>query len=62
MPAYLTIDPADRRTVVSSRIKEEFENGRECYRLHGECVREPAETWAKPLAKNLAYRAHTIFL
>lgn len=58
---YLTIDPADHRIVVSSRIKEEFENGREYYKLHGERVREPAETWAKPLAENLDYHARSIF-
>lgn len=58
---YLTVDPADRRIVVSSRIKEEFENGREYYKLHGLPIREPTETWAKPLTANLEFHAGSIF-
>ena len=30
---YLTIDPQDRRIVVRRRIKEEFENGKDYYKL-----------------------------
>lgn len=32
---YVTVDP-DLKLVVSRRLKEEFENGREYYRFHGE--------------------------
>jgi putative restriction endonuclease len=45
---YLTVDPHGRRIVVSKRIKEEFENGKEYYRLEGQQPREPSEVWAKP--------------
>lgn len=37
---YLTITP-DKNLVVSKRIREEFENGREYYALHGKRVRDP---------------------
>jgi putative restriction endonuclease len=37
---YVTITPK-RRFEVSTRIKEQFENGREYYRFHGQPVREP---------------------
>ena len=39
-----TVDPQDRRIAVSKRIKEEFENGRDYYKLEGLPLREPAET------------------
>jgi hypothetical protein len=32
---YISVDPNDRRIVVSGRIREEFENGRDYYQLHG---------------------------
>lgn len=38
---YLSIDPADRRVLVSKRIREEFENGKEYYRLNGTENRDP---------------------
>lgn len=58
---YLTIDPLERRVVVSKRIKEEFENGRDYYGLEGTRIREPNEPWAKPGADNLEYHAHEVF-
>ena len=58
---YVTVDPRDRRIVVSKRIREEFENGRDYYKLHGEPLREPEETWAKPLVENLEYHASIKF-
>lgn len=33
---YVTVDPTEKRIVVSDRIKAEFENGHEYYRLRGE--------------------------
>ena len=33
---YLTVEPKERKIVVSDRIKAEFENGREHYKLRGE--------------------------
>jgi putative restriction endonuclease len=58
---YLTVDPADRRVVVSKRIKEEFDNGKEYYQLEGARIREPLEAWAKPTAENLEFHAYNIF-
>jgi putative restriction endonuclease len=40
---YITIDPVNRKILVSSRIREEFDNGKEYYKLHGERIREPAQ-------------------
>jgi len=45
---YLTVDPTDRCVVVSKRIREEFENGRDYYKLEGQAIREPVEAWARP--------------
>ncbi len=58
---YLTIDPQDRRIVVSKRIKEEFENGKDYYKLEGQVLREPAEPWARPTVENLEYHAYNRF-
>lgn len=58
---YITIDPLDRRIQVSGRIREEFENGRDYYKLHGQSVRDPTKAIYRPLAENLEYHAYTIF-
>jgi putative restriction endonuclease len=58
---YITIDPADRKIVVSTRIREEFQNGKEYYRLHGQSIREPANALYRPHADNLDYHAYAIF-
>ena len=58
---YLTVDPQDRRIVVSKRIKEEFENGKDYCKLQGQPLREPLEQWAKPLSENLEYHAYSRF-
>jgi predicted restriction endonuclease len=58
---YLTVDPKDRRIVVSKRIREEFENGRDYYKLEGMPLWEPAEPWARPSAENLEYHAYNVF-
>jgi putative restriction endonuclease len=47
--------------VVSKRIKEEFDNGREYYKLEGERIREPNEPWAKPLVEDLEFHAYNVF-
>jgi HNH endonuclease len=58
---YITIDPLDRRIQVSGRIREEFENGKDYYKLHGHSVRDPNKAIFRPLAENLEYHAYTIF-
>jgi putative restriction endonuclease len=52
---YLTINPADRKVVVSDRIRQEFENGNEYYRLAGQTIREPSEFAFRPLTENIRY-------
>jgi HNH endonuclease len=37
---YITITP-DKALIVSKRIREEFENGREYYAMHGKRIRDP---------------------
>ena len=44
---YVSIDE-NMNFVVSKRIKEEFENGREYYSLHGKKIAEPAEERYRP--------------
>ena len=58
---YLTVDPQTRKVVVSKRIKEEFENGREYYKLEGQVLREPSAALARPSLENLEYHAYTLF-
>jgi putative restriction endonuclease len=58
---YITIDPKDRRLVVSRRIREEFSNGRHYYALEGQALREPTHAWARPKPENLEYHAYSIF-
>lgn len=58
---YLTIDPSDRKILVSPRIREEFDNGKEYYRLHGQTIREPAKAVYRPLDDNLDYHAYNVF-
>jgi putative restriction endonuclease len=58
---YITIDPVDRKILVSGRIREEFENGKEYYRLHGLPMREPATAAYRPLRDNLEYHAYNTF-
>lgn len=58
---YITVDPKDRRVVVSDRIKQEFSNGKEYYRLHGQPIREPEITTFRASSENLEYHAYAIF-
>ncbi len=44
---YLTLDP-DLRVLVSRRIKEEYENGREYYRFHGHELAPPPDPSDRP--------------
>lgn len=49
---YVTVTP-QRRFLVSRRIKEEFENGRDYYALDGKLVREPTDIGAQPIVSAL---------
>jgi putative restriction endonuclease len=58
---YLTIDPAGRKVVVSKRIRQEFDNGKEYYRLEGQQIREPNNLTFRPLTENIEYHAYNRF-
>jgi putative restriction endonuclease len=58
---YMTVDPDDRRIIVSSRIKEEYENGRHYYALHGNAIASPVDPNSIPSRENLQYHSAHIF-
>jgi putative restriction endonuclease len=58
---YITVDPVSRQVVVSGRIKEEFENGRDYYALHGTLLQNPIDPVALPSFVNLSFHAESIF-
>ena len=58
---YVGIDPKERRVLVSSRIKEEFENGRDYYSLQGRSIAPPVDKLAVPAFENLLYHAEHVF-
>jgi putative restriction endonuclease len=45
---YVTVDPKEKKILVSDRIKSEFENGREYYKLRGERLVLPENPLAIP--------------
>lgn len=49
---YITIAP-DKKLLVSKRIKEEFENGRDYYALHGRRIRDPRHASDAPSSEAL---------
>jgi putative restriction endonuclease len=51
---YVTVTP-DYNFEVSRRIKEEFENGRDYYKLHGSAIRLPAAAKLAPAAEGLRW-------
>jgi putative restriction endonuclease len=57
---YITVDAEQLKVVVSSRIREEFENGRDYYQLHGRAIRLPIETSSLPSREYLAFH-NTLF-
>jgi putative restriction endonuclease len=57
---YMTVTP-ELRIEVSKRIKEEFDNGREYYRLHGQEMRPPAARHMYPAGESLAWHNDRIF-
>jgi putative restriction endonuclease len=59
---YLSVDPTDRRLLVSRRIRDEFENGKDYYKLEGNKIREPNATWARPGKENLEFHFNAVFL
>lgn len=57
---YVTVSP-DRRLEVSRRIREEYENGRDYYALHGRAVQLPTEPRCAPSDEFLAWHRQQIF-
>lgn len=58
---YITVEPAERRVLVSRRIQEEFENGREYYAQHGRRIVQPSDAASLPSSENLMFHAENIF-
>jgi putative restriction endonuclease len=52
---YMTVDADELKVVVSGRIREEFENGRDYYQLHGRAIRLPLETNSLPSREYLTF-------
>ena len=57
----LSVDPATRQVLESSRIREEFDNGRDYYKLEGVRLREPRESWARLTNENPEFHAFNVF-
>ncbi len=57
---YLTVTP-DYRIEVSKRIREEFENGRDYYRLHGSTMRMPIDPAMEPDTTILTWHNENVF-
>ncbi|NTW72689.1 MAG: HNH endonuclease [Eubacteriaceae bacterium] len=58
---YITINP-DLHIEVSGKIKEEFENGRDYYRLHGTQMRPPVLPYKKPSDEYLKWHNDEVYL
>jgi putative restriction endonuclease len=52
---YITVDANDFKVLVSGRIREEFENGRDYYQLHGRAIRLPREAGSLPSRGYLSF-------
>ncbi len=58
---YITINPS-YEVEVSRRIKEEFENGRDYYQLHGKKMRVPLATACRPSTSYIEWHNENIYL
>ena len=58
---YLSIEPNTLKIRVSSKIREEFENGRDYYRLDGQELRQPQNPLAFPSPEKLQYHYENEF-
>ena len=57
---YLTVTP-EYRVEISKRIKEEFDNGKEYYALHGAEVHLPVSQQLRPLREHLVWHNEHVF-
>ncbi len=58
---YLSIEPNTLKIRVSGKIREEFENGRDYYRLDGQQLRHPENPHAFPSLEKLKHHYETEF-
>jgi putative restriction endonuclease len=58
---YVTVDPVEKKILVSQRIREEYENGRDYYALHGRPLAQPQNILAIPSIENLRYHTEHVF-
>lgn len=58
---YLGIDPDVRKVMVSQRIREQFQNGKHYYALHGSPITLPENPQAVPDRQHLLYHAEHVF-
>ncbi len=58
---YVTVT-TEHRFEVSRRIREEFENGRDYYRFHGNIVRLPAESISRPQEGYIQWHNENVYL
>jgi putative restriction endonuclease len=58
---YVTIDPDGYRFVVSKRLKEDYDNGKEYYQLHGSRILLPEDSNAWPSRQALVEHGGHIF-
>ena len=59
---YITIDTTDRVVLISSRIREEFQNGKEYYRFHGEKLKVLPKSLADQPAKQYLQHHNGLFM
>jgi putative restriction endonuclease len=57
---YITVTP-EHRLEISRRIREEFENGKDYYALHGATVRPPARGFRLPSDENLRWHNENMY-
>jgi putative restriction endonuclease len=58
---YITVT-SNLSVEVSRKIKEEFENGKDYYRLHGSTIRTPANSLDRPARASLDWHNEHVFL
>lgn len=58
---YVTVEPDERRLLVSRRIRDEFDNGKHYYALEGTTVRAPRVGFEAVAADRLRYHAEQVF-
>jgi putative restriction endonuclease len=58
---YVTVAP-DLRVEISTRIRAEFENGRDYYALQGRTIRAPEREADRPAAEQLRWHNEALFL